>query len=64
MLGKVSARHHISQARKASKHLILLLKGLTPPVLLKNTAQLESVFFDGLAVVGQFVGCDQPEQVM
>lgn len=64
MLGKVSARHLISQARKASKHLILLLKGLIPPFLLKNIVQLEYVFFDSLAVVWQFVGCDQPEQIM
>ena len=64
MLGKVSACHLISQARKASKFLILLLKGLIPPFLLKNIVQLEYVFFDSLAVVWQFVGCDQPKQIM
>ena len=64
MLGKVSACHLISQARKASKHLVLLLKGLIPPFLLKNIVQLEYVFFGSLAVVWQFVGCDQPKQIM
>ena len=64
MLGKVSARHLISQARKDSKHLIRLLEGLIHPSLLKNIVQLEYVFFDSLAVVWKFVGCDQPEQIM
>ena len=32
MLGKVSACHLISQARKAFKFLILLLEGLIPPL--------------------------------
>ncbi len=64
MLGKVSACHLISQARKASKLFILLLKGFIPPFLLKNIIQLEYVFFDSLAVVWQFVGYDQPEQIM
>ena len=66
MLGKVSACHLISQARKASKLLILLLKGLIPPFLLKNIyfnsntcfSTVSQLFGNSWAAISQSNSCN------